>query len=61
MTEMIQQSAMSITKQAKKQQARISIACKSPMMKKRGEMTGNKIARDRIEYAHYVGPIIGLP
>ena len=50
MTEMIQQSALSIAKQTKKQKnPKISSPTRA-LMKKRREMTENKTPRDHIEY-----------
>ena len=49
MTEMIQQSAMSIAKQTKKQ-TNPKISPTGALMKKRREMIENKIPRDHMEY-----------
>ena len=50
MTEMIQQSAMSIAKQTKKQKKPNISSPTRTIMKKRREMMENKTPRDHIEY-----------
>ena len=50
MTEMIQQSAMSIAKQTKKQKKPKISSPTRALMKKRREMIENNIPRDHIEY-----------
>ena len=50
MTEMIQQSAMSIAKQTKKQKRPNISSPARALMKKRREMIENNTARDHIEY-----------
>ena len=50
MTEMIQQSAMSIAKQTKKQKSPQIVSPTRALMKKRREMIENKTPRDNIEY-----------
>ena len=50
MTEMIQQSAMSIAKQTKKQKKPKMSSPTRALMKKRREMTENNTPRDHIEY-----------
>ena len=56
MTEMIQQSALSIAKQTKKQKnPKISSPTRA-LMKKRREMIENKTPRDHIEYVEIVRP-----
>ena len=50
MTEMIQQSALSIAKQTKKQKTPKISSPTRALMKKRREMIENKTHRDHIEY-----------
>ena len=50
MTEMIQQSALSIEKQTKKQKNQKISSSTRALMKKRREMIENKTPRDHIEY-----------
>ena len=50
MTEMIQQSALSIAKQTKKQKTPKISSPTRALMKKRREMIENKTPRDHIEY-----------
>ena len=50
MTEMIQQSAMSLAKQTKKQTKPNILSPTRALMKKRREMIENKTPRDHIEY-----------
>ena len=57
MTEMIQQSAISIAKQTKKQKQPKISSPKRALMKKRREMIENKTPRDHIKYSEICNTI----